>query len=72
MSLNNAMCTNVQNKPTYISVRELANATGISHSKLIRLIGKGVIPAFRLPGGKKFWLKEEDAVNAIEQFKVIN
>ncbi|MBE2898406.1 excisionase family DNA-binding protein [Pasteurellaceae bacterium 20609_3] len=72
MSLNNAMCTNVQHKPTYLTVRELSNTTGLHYRKLLRLIKKGVIPAFRLPGGSKFWVKEEDAINIIEQFKVIN
>ena len=38
-------------KPEYVSVGFVARRCGVSNTTVLRWIGAGLLPAFRLPGG---------------------
>jgi excisionase family DNA binding protein len=53
--------------PEYVSVGFIARRCGVSNSTVLRWIGTGQIPAFRLPGGH-FRISRTDFSYFLEKF----
>ena len=57
--------------PEYTSVGFVAKRCGVSNATVLRWIGTGQLPAFRLPGGH-FRINRDDFSDFLEKYKMPN
>jgi len=63
------MKTLVQWAPEYIPVGYVARHCGVSNTTVLRWIGAGQLPAFRLPGGH-FRVNMQDFTDFLAKYKI--